>query len=568
MARATPQQRARIPRIGEQPQRSASSGPAARPREQARPSAPSGASRPLPPRKPASEAGTLHTFQSRMPLEEYTPPPMESFNWIRLLLIALLCVTLLTGAAYFYLRATDEGQYLLASWGMEASGDAYATLGRQKILEGAIVQAVHALEIAQSKDPNNLEILMDLGAAYEANNRLDRAELAYRRAIQYKSIYPEPYRRLIALFMETNREYEALQCMALAFERTEDESFETMLANARPPYPRVDIQGGNFAEPFDLTLTAPMEGAEIRYTLDGTDPFLGQVYTAPIYMDEGGWTLRSVCVVGNLVSQEQNQVYTVRYPAPDMPKPTLAVKTYSSVQTVGLRAGKDVIAIYYTTDGSEPTLESKVYTSPIQLRVGKTRIRAIAVNSAGKISNEMDLTYECEGKVKASMAEKDVFTDLKLFSTTREAFEKKYGAPQSEEDYGADSLGTYTRCLYPFGYAVFLNRGEDKKPVLAELSTTSGSMVGPRGAKVGMSLSDALALFRDGGGEDDGKGNRILYNIDSGVSAGNLGLLHYMGDDKHEIHYYCKVEKDYIELALYAEQETIVRIEWLRYRVE
>ena len=155
-----------------------------------------------------------------------------------------------------------------------------------------------------------------------------------------------------------------------------------------------------------------MEGAEIRYTLDGSDPFLGQVYTAPIYMDEGGWTLRAVCVVGNLVSQEQTQVYTVRYPAPDMPKTTLPTGTYDSVQTVGLRASKDVIAIYYTTDGSEPTIESKLYTSPIQLRVGKTRIRAIAVNSAAKISNEMDLTYQCEGKLKTSMAEKDVFTDL------------------------------------------------------------------------------------------------------------------------------------------------------------
>ena len=180
----------------------------------------------------------------------------------------------------------------------------------------------------------------------------------------------------------------------------------------------------------------------------------------------------------------------------------------------------------------------------------------------------MDLTYQCEGKLKTSMAEKDVFTDLKLFTTTREAFEKKHGAPQSEEDYGSDGLGAYTRCYYPFGYAVYLSKGEDKKPVLAELSTTSASMTGPRGVKVGMSLSDALALFRDEGGEDDGKGNRILYNINAGVSEGNLGLLHYMGDEKHEVHYYCKVDKDYIELTLYAEQETLVRIEWLRYRVE
>jgi tetratricopeptide (TPR) repeat protein len=536
-----------------------------------------GASRPLPPRQnpsvSVSEAvrAARPASQAVQPYPSPYPAPhreslVDSFNWIRLLVVALACVAVLTSAVYFFLRVTDQGQVLLASWHMEATAEAYAALGRRRMQEGAILEGIAALEIAQSKEPNDLRILMDLGAAYEANNQIDRAELAYRRAIQYFETYPEPYRRLTTLFLDAGREAEALQCMLYAFEKTKDEAFQDMLAVTRPAYPRATPLGGTYSTETEVTLVAA-EGAEIRYTLDNTDPVHGTLYTGPVLIPEGGWTLRAVTLVGGMVSEEQKQAYAIRKPIPDMPKESLAIGTYSSVRTVGLR-GEPGTTLYYTTDGSEATVDSKKYDgTPIQLRVGKTTLRAIAVNSLGKVSNELNLLYQCEGKTKASFAEKDTFDGLTLFTTTREAFVKKYGEPLRENPGTPDVLGAYTVLEYPFGNALFLQKSNSAASVLAELSTTDPEMKGPRGVHVGMDLAEAVDLFRNEGGEDDGHGNRILYNLKGNVSDGNMALLHQTGERTHEVHYYAKLSKDYIEFALYSQDGIITKIEWLRYRV-
>lgn len=49
--------------------------------------------------------------------------------------------------------------------------------------------------------------------------------------------------------------------------------------------------------------------------------------------------------------------------------------------------------IYYTTDGSDPTDASNVYTGPLVMRNGQNTVRAIAVNSAGFSSTIIDGVY-------------------------------------------------------------------------------------------------------------------------------------------------------------------------------
>jgi hypothetical protein len=245
-----------------------------------------------------------------------------------------------------------------------------------------------------------------------------------------------------------------------------------------------------------------------------------------------------------------------------MPTSNLAPDTYPSVRTVSLKAGADVSAIYYTTDDTQATVKSKLYTAPIVLRKGKTILRAVALGINGKLSNEMNIMYKCEGSVKNSVTQKDTFDSPTLFKTTRAEFENKYGKPASTAPGNPDKLGSYTIAYYAFGYAVYLDAGDPDASVLAELSTKSESMKGPRGVRVGMSLSDALALFRDEGGEDDGNGNRVLYKL----TTGNQGKLTKTSDNTYLVQYYTMLDKDFIELALYCVNEEIVKIEWLRYR--
>lgn len=66
-------------------------------------------------------------------------------------------------------------------------------------------------------------------------------------------------------------------------------------------------------------------------------------------------------------------------------KPTFSLddkETFDDVQQLTLEASQKT-AIYYTTDGTEPTTSSIKYTEPIQIGEGETNIKAIAVNQKG-----------------------------------------------------------------------------------------------------------------------------------------------------------------------------------------
>ena len=69
-------------------------------------------------------------------------------------------------------------------------------------------------------------------------------------------------------------------------------------------------------------------------------------------------------------------------------------ETYDEVQALEL-TGKGK-AIYYTTDGSEPTTFSTKYTKPIKIEEGETTVKAISVNKKGIPSLTESKTYTVE----------------------------------------------------------------------------------------------------------------------------------------------------------------------------
>lgn len=494
----------------------------------------------------------------------------ENFSWVRLCVVSFVCILILTVGIYLFLSYTSAGQYWLATMGREASMEAYHELGRKYMADGSISRAVRALEIAQSKEPNNLEVLVDLGKAYMGNSQEDQAELAFTRAIQHWPVYPEPYKLLINMMLEDGRNYEAMKLAELAMEAMEAtdsvDFFETLYSGLLPATPVPSKLGDRYDALFDLELTAE-EGAVIYYAFNGDPLEDGQVYTGPIPLEEGTWKLRAVVEKDGMYSKELVQTYQMVKPTPDMPKAHLQTGTYKTQRTVPLSAGDDCV-IYYTVDGTTPTKNSKVYTEPIRLAIGYTTIRAIAVNIDDKTSNELNLTYKCEGSTKTSMNEKDVITGLSLYSTTKSQFIASYGDPISETDDGSDSRGEYVKLAYSFGYAVFLDSGTGSEPVLAELYTQSDAFSGPRSTKVGASFENVIGAFRDVNGEENAQGNRVLYKINDG-GLSRLGMLTKTDENAYTISYYVQLEsKQYVELTYKTENGVVVSMEWLRYDTE
>ena len=68
--------------------------------------------------------------------------------------------------------------------------------------------------------------------------------------------------------------------------------------------------------------------------------------------------------------------------------------TYSKEVSVSI--GSPEKLIYYTTDGTDPTTASELYTDKIKTRVGRNEIRAIAVNEIGIKSNVTVCVYNIE----------------------------------------------------------------------------------------------------------------------------------------------------------------------------
>lgn len=492
----------------------------------------------------------------------------DQVNWLRLCGFAAGIVILLSICIYFFLANTMPGQRWLAANGREASAEAYHDIGNIYMGNGSISRAVWALEIAQAKDPDNLEILIDLGKAYIGNQNIDRAELAFSRAIEKWPAYPDPYIELIEIKQEQGKKLEAMRLIEMAIAENGSDYFTSLYQQLKPKSPSIrPIATSYFSKAVDVFIEA--SDGRILYTLDGKDPIESGIEYAysednPILLEKGGWTVRAVVEKEGIYSDESKMVYNVIAVRPDPPSASIGSGKFTYPQGVTLRAGKDVVAIYYTIDGTQPTLESKQYDpeNPIQLRIGKTTLRAFAVNSIGEQSIESTYNYVCEGKAKSSMTEKDTIGSLKLFNTTRKQFEAEYGQSLSEEEDKQDSLGIYTLVQYSFGHAVFLDRGGDKEPVLTELRTNSAAFSGPRGTGIGVSMQEVIDAFRDVGGEDNAQGDRLLYNL----SGGSQGFLTKVSDRAYKISYYTVLENQHkVELTYYILDGVVAYMEWVQF---
>ena len=133
-----------------------------------------------------------------------------------------------------------------------------------------------------------------------------------------------------------------------------------------------------------VTITTELDDAEIRYTLDGTQPTVQSTpYTQP-------FALRHNAIIQAIAVQEGKTPSTVATYVVDnytAEKVTFSADGYMlTMETV-----TDSASIHYTLDGSEPTSESTRYTEPIALS-GSCTVKAIAART-GYNSSEV-ATFE------------------------------------------------------------------------------------------------------------------------------------------------------------------------------
>lgn len=125
-----------------------------------------------------------------------------------------------------------------------------------------------------------------------------------------------------------------------------------------------------------VTISSPTPGASIHYTTDGSDPTsASKVYTSPITVDSTT-TIKAFAAKDGLDRSQQN---AARY----------EIKTVTPVflpgggefilpQSISISSSTAGVDIYYTLDGTAPSISSSRYTGPFEIASNRT-LKAIAV---------------------------------------------------------------------------------------------------------------------------------------------------------------------------------------------
>ena len=471
------------------------------------------------------------TYQSRM------------VNWVKVGAFALSILLLLAAAAFIWLKVSAPGQLILARMGRDANADAYWALGTEYLDQGYISRSIASYLKAEEKEPERPDLaekLLLTAEAYEAAGQMGDAERVYTR------IYTEldkksaaAYRHAIGILLEQERLPEAVALMQKAYEETDDLGFFNQRSALVPLPPTASLPSGRHMFSKQVSFLSSQDYDIFYTTGEGPLPDSGTLFTEPITLNEGTYNFRAVAVFSQLVSDEMAIRYTITLPTPLAPKTNMESKTYQRPIRVSLRIVDEEdkeVELYYTIDGTKPTIDSPRYTGePILLPGGRVLLRAIAVNRYGKRSNEMIVEYKIQAGFKKFFRAEDGFSAFTLLKTTKEQFAAEFGQPEAEEPVTDDAVaGDAFLLRYPWGEARFFDSGEGV--LLYDVTTRLPSMKGPRGSAVGMQMKEVTDRFRDMGQLPNDRGDRgIYYDIAEGFASYKVasddpdtGLLQYV----------------------------------------
>ncbi|MBR5224505.1 MAG: chitobiase/beta-hexosaminidase C-terminal domain-containing protein [Clostridia bacterium] len=521
-------------------------------------------------------------------------PPIHPKSYKRMIFLTFLILCLLAFCISIIVASLlwdERAQLMMAEWGWElAPTDAYATIAENLVDQAYYTKALTPLAVVLEREPMRVDARNLLARCYTELGRIEEAKEIYHSLIEdpNSSGNAVAYRNLIKIYQNEGYNAEALELMKLGVQNvTQTTEFQVMLKEYTPEAPTFSWEEGRYNEEKDLTITVP-KGQTVYYSTDGTDPSeSGLVYTEGtiIHIPEGKMTVKAIGFTENGTPSEQIEAnYTIIIPTPAAPKSNIASGKLKKSVKVSLRPGSEdkkendkIVAIYYTLDGRQATTEATLYdpNNPIQLPIGKSTLRAISVHENGKVSYEMQVTYEVEGNLKYMFREEDTFKNMQLYSTGYNTFTKNWGKPDSyellpKEQWYSAEMESY-EAVYEWGTARFCIKKAGGNPVLYALDTKNSKMTAPRSTKVGMSGEDVMEKYQDlGQAPLDSAGNRLLYNLNS--AGYKFGTYRNEGNGNFAIHYYYPVGENhevFVELSYYLGKDgNVERIVWQRYMSE
>uniref|UniRef100_UPI0040561355 chitobiase/beta-hexosaminidase C-terminal domain-containing protein n=1 Tax=Acetatifactor sp. TaxID=1872090 RepID=UPI0040561355 len=285
-----------------------------------------------------------------------------------LIIVSVLCVIIVVAGTRTY-------QYNSLEYQLEKAGQCV----EKEEYDRAIGYYTRALEISD----NDVVIMFKLAEVYFLKNNKIEYEYLLREIVADSNATSEQitsaYGKLIAIY-RAREDFESINELLMASEN--EEVMHTYQDYVAMP-PEFSIQEGYYTDIQPLKITAYGTGT-IYYTLDGTEPDENSPkYITPIILEAGTYVVKAYFVNGYGISSE---VVTKQYQVEidELPKPKVDTVSgdYSSPTYVEISDHAE--DVYYTTDGTEPTISSNVYKGPIPMPLGKSNFKFIRIEGGRK----------------------------------------------------------------------------------------------------------------------------------------------------------------------------------------
>lgn len=157
------------------------------------------------------------------------------------------------------------------------------------------------------------------------------------------------------------------------------------------PAPTFSPAAGSYSSPHLVKITDSALPAAIYYTTDGSTPTTSSLrYTRPLPVNVS-MILRAIAQITGCTSTEASAAYTITGHGATLTF-TPDGGIFTTPQNVAIDCDQSNTSIYYTTDGSDPSTDSAVYTGPIPISESSV-LRAIVYSSGTLAGKEKSANY-------------------------------------------------------------------------------------------------------------------------------------------------------------------------------
>ena len=302
---------------------------------------------------------------------------------------------LIAVASVFVISCIIIGINITVSTTHKNSFDYQVKMATKAYEEGDFKTAVNYMEKAVSLHPTDQSVKFQLADYYVASGLQDNAILVLKEMILSKDETNRElaYTKLFDLLAGEGKSEEINEILS----ECEDEELLLKFQQYTALKPELEPQEGKYTENIYIKITANTNGT-IYYTLDGTTPNTDSaVYTSPIYLENGYYSLNAIFVNDyGQISEIASARYDVNSTVPKTPVVNLESGSFTRPEYITVETAQNYeYVIYYTTDGSEPGMDSNMYAGPICMPLGKSTFSFVAVSTTDEVKSEVvSFTYE------------------------------------------------------------------------------------------------------------------------------------------------------------------------------